>query len=577
MGIAYEPPSQEGWKELVTTLVEDNPHHELIQSLGELRGQIVEHLRDASCSNEALLVDMMSVQSISRSCLASPSLNLNPQERIALLYAFRDLTDDIRTHLIEKIEKRTIAQRVGTYVPQFLSRSRDVSEEDCILQVNEIQAAYKEVEHAFKQVVTDIEFDFTVYETMHSKKVEEAKQKAPSLFTPPKTYTEIFYSTVQFLSDTVSSTMSGIGQKAAIACEAVSSATNTIYGVAAHAIETSYEKATQYKDEQVKQAVEPLKPEKLLQGKEFKELLGFIVEKELEDKTYMKAPGAHLIRDRITEHYRKNISENLSLFQDQKNAARLCVACNKELAHVLRVERELAQGASQEDFIHALGYPDLNAEQFKMKMESAIVENIGCIISRDGRFESNKETSFVSQGIFKGIKNIINRFKNKIVSKIKMNITKKKFEKKSKKLQPKGVQALKSAESIAKMMGVEGELNKIEQHAELLVYYLIYIATTELVAMIQEAGADKEKNVSGFADATEAQVAFNSSLDAVLSELGQFHPKEDATYLQQGTFWLATTVGSACVSQQKASGLLNVAEPAYNELYGAWIQWLSAK
>lgn len=361
---------------------------------------------------------------------------------------------------------------------------------------------------------------------------------------------------------------------ALIAGEAIAGASAAIAEGVVAAVEAGQQMAIDYKDDQVRAAVQPLKPDSIFKGKSFQEVVADIVEKKLENR-HLDLPGVTQVAQGVAETYRQNLADNMRAFEDNRNTARLAVKFNTSLMTVLKAEKG-PPPPSEEELVRRLsGDSTMTVEKFREQAKERIVTSIGKMITKDAEAPSEEAKGIgkiLWEKIKRGLKKFTNLFSNRAAKKVANKGISKAAEKMEK-------AKFDKAEWAAQLMGVESPLKQFENHSDIIMEHLIAELTEEMATIVKESSQSRRSggdvNVSGYASDAAAFDAFKMSAVSLGNELVALQP-EGATLVQQALWGAVGTLGGFVASQQGGGGLLDFGGPVYKELVPAWNKWLTA-
>jgi hypothetical protein len=527
------------------------------------------------------------------------SSELNSEEKLYVMYAFRDIIDDVNLKMYEIVNKRNAAShhhpvpmvQISLAIAHYVFSSfynigifgqivnenpeiPDVSEEKIINAISFFRSSVEKnnkFESLEKELIEQLDEQKEISDDFFSKigsffksekEKEEEKKPDPKIFTA------------------IQKQMSKRHVQKENSLKRIAS----YFDVQRDIVNPIHHYFRKSEEQIIANFTKAYSPEFLFKGKTFQQSIQSLIVEPSEGKSALAEVVEEVGAD-FVENYRKRLAENLDLILDEKNLTRLTVHMNMQIATMLSALKTRDKQESTEAFIKRLDLsstgqtPLSNLIEFKEMMRDSILQSLAklCIIE-----QKEAESDEILSNVLGSVKNKLTILGNASTEGVLKIILKKCITAEDLNDLLKKIPALKKDNEILNCLGLESQVDTINTNLDVILLFLIYSLCTGMEDIASEARQAERQglpiDVSGLISKEEAIDELKESLSVValaIEHLGTFNQLENRTVDSSIINNSAISLLIYFLEFQGGGGLSDIATPVHKSLFKKWQQWLS--
>ncbi len=540
---------------------------------GKVKGRIAEHANhiyalldndETSINTEKLELYLGQLANDLRTYIRQEHTELNPLEKLQFQYAFLDITDAINEKIIEQMEDHNKKQEPESKNQGWKNWIWNTTCKAAKYGRNLFHGQTDQENEPIEDLLTRImEYQDVITGTEHPVSLSYVKNLIDQAFTAgDENRTEALFNFLE-----LTSLLEETHNKRA---KIVQDRLGNVKKEKKTFIEAWKEEVRSYivekKNEWARSRAENFTPRAFFGDKSFKDLLNELTTYMLKDKD---STLFHKITYHAFKNGAKNLQDNLSVFQDERNRACLGVKMAETLTKITQAIQNLKTDATKEDLFKALGIEVDSFEKFEQKMDQQISGNLAKLITKDTSI-ANREKTNIAVKIWEILKTPF----NEIIFRIKRRIKKRAVKKWATPTWAAGkfLEKMPKFDIVAaKLIGSE-QVEKFTNLSDVLMLYLIQEMTAEAARISKEAQSNPEKIVAGFEEQPDANKKFEKSVEEFTQQLAKFQ-EENGGFVQKGLSKFANFFGQFVIAQGNSDSILDLATPALEVLLPAWKSW----
>lgn len=516
------------------------------------------------------------------------SPTLNPDEKLSMTYAIRDIMDDINLKMHAIVNQRNrdsyhhplpvlqIASAITEYCYTKLynfglfgkiedNKPPALTEQELIKTIQAFQSSI--VHHPYLEAL-ETEMQKTIRELTTSSAFDSTLSKIIDFFSKiPENELSKEFNKLKYAEFTqIKNHMHDLHVQKRPPGEI-----QPYFDVKRDITSPLYNFALRSQQDIVKHMTRTWTPQAVCEGMTFQELIDFVIKETTDplDETFYEAVVTRKIIESIgidvIETCRKRLAANLGLVLNDKNLTRLMIHMNLELATVASSLHSISQQpVSPEALIQLLGF-QYNEKQFKEMILDSIYTNMSklCVTEHDTSSKFTVLGNAASEEVLKFI--LTNSIDLKFLNQLLNDLPR-----------------LTKENSLIQYFALDRQIEQIAPYRDIILLYLINTLLEKMHWIADEARQAKQQglgiDVSGLETKEMAIDELKNSAAIAINAIelfGALNFKTEHPILNRLLAESKVMLLVGMLEFQGEGGVLDVAAPIYKEILTKWLEWLS--